>query len=677
MSEKIPYPALEKRIRELEKVEADLRLKNDIVAFCSSAIATWDLEGKMTYGNPAFMQKWGFNHSAEFVGLPFWDFWLVADRLDEITAALLTVGSWSDEIQARKRNGAVFDVHVSASTIYDDDGRPAALMSASIDISEIYKDGKPHSIMGTAGDITERKRTEEALRKSEEQYRFLVETADDIIWTFDLTSMTYTYCSKSVEHILGYQAEEALGYGLDVIFEAETQKRVVDAFSKVVTGETKSERILLEAEHRHRNGSPVWLEINAVLHRDSENTPVAFTGVSRDITGRKHAEKFMRQAYKMKAIDTLAGGIAHEFNNMLGIILGNAELAVDDIDPTHPVKEYLDEIENASLRAKEVVRKLMRVARKGPTMRKPLRISQIVQETVSLLRRMIPASISIRSSIRCQSETILADSTEMHQIIINLCNNAVHAVGQNAGVIEIDLTAVTLDGPELARYEGLRGGDYVKLALQDTGDGIAPEIMDRVFDPYFTTKDVHEGLGMGLAVVHGIVKQHDGAIHIESVPGNGTRVEVLFPQIAAEHESEMTQAVPRQTGSERILLVDDEPSVLKTARRIIERYGYYVVAKLSSLESLAMFTAAPDQFDLVITDMAMPDMPGDALAREIIRIRPDIPVMLCTGHSDYMDAETARRSGIRAFVMKPFNRQDLAATIRDVLDRGQADANDK
>ena len=386
--------------------------------------------------------------------------------------------------------------------------------------------------------------------------------------------------------------------------------------------------------------------------------------IAMDITQMKAMETELRQAHKMEAVGTLAGGIAHEFNNLLGIIVGNSELALDDVPEPHPARASLAEIKTASLRARDVVGQLLSFSRKTEVEKKPVIVAPIVAESMQLLRASIPAVVEIRSHIAAKDAAIMADPTQIQQIIINLCTNAAHAMEERGGILEVRLAQTQLPaGP----------GRYVRLSVSDTGQGIAPEIIDRVFDPYFTTKGVGKGSGMGLSIVHGIVMNHDGAISIESEPETGTTVSIVFPICeTAVHENADGEGAVIGGGSERILYVDDEAQIANTGRQILQRLGYSVTTQTSSEQALALFQARPGEFDLVITDMTMPDMTGDLLAAEIMKIRPDMPVILCTGYSKRMSGEAARKMGIKDFVRKPVGKADLARTVRRVLDEVKA-----
>ena len=437
------------------------------------------------------------------------------------------------------------------------------------------------------------------------------------------------------------------------------------------TGEKQSIDLPLKREKE----SPLWVRADIEADRDETGAVIQWRMVLVDITERMRAEKErtqledkLRQAQKMESIGTLAGGIAHEINNILGIIIGNAELALDDVPEWNPAKDCLKEIRAASLRAKDVVRQILSFARKTLASRKPLRISTIIKESLKLIRATIPASIDIRQESLCDSEMILANPTEINQILMNFCSNSVHAMEEETGILEVRLETAVLNDRTAARYEDLTAGEYVKLTVKDTGKGIDPEIMDRLFDPYFTTKDVDKGLGMGLAVVFGLVKKHDGAIKIMSEVGEGTTAEVLFPITEVQAEVEVKESEDLPTATERILLVDDEASLVKMVKQMLKREGYEVVGKTSSTEALRLFQEESGKFDLIISDIAMPDMPGDRLAQELIKIRPNIPIILCTGHSDRIDEDKAKDLGIKAYAMKPLDKAKFTKMVRRVLD---------
>jgi len=400
-----------------------------------------------------------------------------------------------------------------------------------------------------------------------------------------------------------------------------------------------------------------------------------FAAVFTDITDKKLAEEErerleeqLRQSHKMEAIGTLSGGIAHDFNNMLGIILGNTELAIDDVPEWNPAWLNLEEIKIASFRAKDVVRQLLSFARKTDQKRKPVKINPIITDVLKLLRSSIPTSIEIRSNIPKESQIIFADPTQINQVMINLCTNAAQAMEEDGGILEISLDSMTLD-ESTAQPNALSLGQYVKLTVNDTGHGIAPEIKDRIFDPYFTTREFGKGSGMGLAMVHGIVMNHDGVITVESEVGKGTTFNIFFPIVSREPVPEITIDEDLPTGKERMLFVDDEESIVKMGRQRLERLGYKVESTTSPIEALELFRSKPDQFDLVITDLTMPKMTGDKLVKEILNIRSEMPIILCTGFSEKVNGEKAKEIGAFGYIEKPVDKRDLAVAVRRVLDK--------
>ena len=507
-------------------------------------------------------------------------------------------------------------------------------------------------------EIDERKQVEEAMRESEEKYRNLFELESDALAIVKKETGNMLDVNKTFIELYGYSKEEILKMKYtDFSEEPEITKPATS---------TPVPYIPIRY-HRKKDGTVFPTEITSSVFRYQEEDVII--AAIRDISERIRLEDRLRRAHKAEAIGTLAGGIAHEFNNILGIIIGNTELAISDVPEWNPAKDCLKEIRTASLRATDVVRQIMSFVRKTAATRKPINISSIVIESLKLMRASIPTSVEIRQEILCQSEMILANATEISQILMNLCSNSAHAMEDETGILEVKLETVVLNDRSAVRYEDLEAGDYVKLTVKDRGSGIDSKIIDRIMDPYFTTKDVDKGLGMGLAVVFGLVKKHDGAIKFTSAVGKGTTAEVLFPVTKEKAETETKKNKASFTGTERILVVDDEASIVKMVRRTLEKQGYQVVGKTSSPEALRLFQTDSDQFDLVITDTAMPDISGDRLAKELIKIRADIAVILCTGHSDRIDEDKAKDLGISAYTTKPLDMGRFTKMVREILDK--------
>jgi nitrogen-specific signal transduction histidine kinase/ActR/RegA family two-component response regulator len=388
-----------------------------------------------------------------------------------------------------------------------------------------------------------------------------------------------------------------------------------------------------------------------------------------DSTDQKRLESQLRQAQKMEAIGTLAGGIAHDFNNILAAILMYAEMALRDIPETSPTHGDLEQVVGAAQRARDLVKQILVFSRqREEEKRHPVQLSPMIKETLKLLRASLPSTIEIRQSISRSDDWALADPTQIHQVLLNLCDNAAHAMAEKGGVLEVTLDHVELDRSTLTSHKKLKPGRFLRLGVSDTGHGIAPGNIQRIFDPYFTTKEPGEGTGLGLAVVHGIVERHDGAVMVQSRQGKGSKFEVFFPTI--EGSPAVSHHAPRALpgGTERILLVDDEEALLKGRKRTLENLGYQIVATRNGLEALDAFRTQPEGFDLVITDYTKPQMTGLKLAREIMRIRPDMPIILCTGSGTRDVHEQAAATGIREVAVKPFSLRDFAAVIRKVLD---------
>ena len=386
-------------------------------------------------------------------------------------------------------------------------------------------------------------------------------------------------------------------------------------------------------------------------------------------------EAQLRQSHKMEAVGKLAGGIAHDFNNILSAIIGYTELAIMDASDHEVITATLQKVITAAGRAKTLIQQILAFSRKAQQEMVALNLKPLIRESLDFLRATLPASIEIRSHFSFEQGVVMADPTQIHQVILNLCTNAAHAMRRTGGTLEVKLDLVDGAADKSLIVDGLPEGQYVKLTVGDTGHGIEPEIMDRIFEPFFTTKEPGEGTGMGLAMAHGIVRSHGGIIRVNSKLGQGTSFEVLLPLIAAETRIEPKSKVANMQGKESILFVDDEESLVDIGRKMLERLGYTVFTFTDSLEALEAVQSQRDTFDLVITDQTMPKMTGMDLAREIHRRQKELPVILCSGYTKSVSPETAREEGISAFLMKPLSLQDLAATVRKVLDgeSGMAD----
>ena len=385
------------------------------------------------------------------------------------------------------------------------------------------------------------------------------------------------------------------------------------------------------------------------------------------------SEKQLQQMMKLQAIGTLAGGIAHDFNNILFPIVGYTELTMDDIPEDSQARKNLEEILKATNRAKELVQQILTFSRQNSQERKPLKVQYLIKEVSKLLRATIPSSIEIECDIDDACGPIKGDPTQIHQVIMNLCTNAYHAMQETGGKLDVSLKEIHIGYEQSIERVGMKVGKHIELIVKDSGHGMEPQVMERIFEPYYTTKAQGKGTGLGLSVIHGIVKSHGGDITVSSLPGHGATFKVYLP-IIDEMEVKIAADEPpiAVNGKERILLVDDEEQIIDVEQQILERLGYHVTPKTDSQEALEEFAAQPDRFDLVITDMTMPKMTGDQLARRMMDIKPQIPVILCTGFNETISEEKALAMGIDKFVMKPIVKDELASTIRTVLDNRSA-----
>ena len=422
-----------------------------------------------------------------------------------------------------------------------------------------------------------------------------------------------------------------------------------------------------EVKLKKKDGNFFDGSVSAVAVKDASGQVKYYDGIIEDITGKRELELQLQQAQKMEAIGTLAGGIAHDFNNILSAIIGYTELSLDDIEKKPSLYQNLQEIFRASGRAKDLVKQILTFSRQAKQEIKPVQVKLIIKEAIKFLRASLPSTIEIRQKVESES-LVMADPTQIHQLLMNLCTNAGHAMREEGGILEIKLSDVTLENELTTEHSELKPGSYLELIISDTGYGMSENLLERIFDPFFTTKEKSEGTGMGLSVVHGIVGSYGGKIIVNSQLGKGSTFKIYLPSVKREMIPTLIPDKSIPIGNERILFIDDEPALIKIGKKMLESLGYKVTGRTSSIEALELFKSKADSFDLVITDMTMPHMSGDELAKEMININPEIPIILCTGYSTQINQQQALSMGIRAFVSKPVLKLDIAETIRKIFD---------
>lgn len=506
------------------------------------------------------------------------------------------------------------------------------------------------------------------LQASERRYRELFEETHDMVFITSTDGKILDINPAGIS-LLGFSSKsDALGVDIETDLYVNPKDR------STYINEIKQKGFVEEYEInlKRKDGEKISVLVTASLVTDEEQGIDLIRGILRDITEKKKLQQQLEQSQKMEAIGTLAGGIAHDFNNILGVIGGYLDLTVTELEEGTAVRKNIDRVIASTNRAKDLVKQILTFSRRDSRDIRPLRISLIVKEALKLLRSTLPATIEIRQDIKAETGIVLAEPTQIHQVMMNLCTNAAHAMRESGGVLEVKLAEVELDEDSAAGYNDAAPGRYLRLTVSDTGHGIVPDIIKRIFDPYFTTKNPGEGTGMGLAVIHGIVKSLDGEITVSSEPGSGTTFHVILPASRDAEETYDVEGLKEESDvprgkNERILLVDDEYLLVNVGQRLLEMIGYRVATATNGFEALAAFQEEPGEFDIVITDFTMPRMTGVQLSKKLLDIRPDIPIILCTGFSESVTADQAIKLGIRKLLFKPIDRDTMAHAIRDVL----------
>ncbi len=532
-------------------------------------------------------------------------------------------------------------------------------------VPPVIKDETIAGMLENAKEITARKRAEEALHKERNFVDNLFNTVQSAILVLDTQGRIVRF-NRCMEEILGCALADVRGKDwFSTFLPVEDRTRIRDSFLKAAADIQNGSNV---SPILKKDGSQCEIEWHNQTLKDRDGNDIGLLAVGSDLTDRKKMEARLRQAQKMEAIGNLASGIAHDFNNILFPIIGMSEMLLEDLPPGSLEYENAQEILSAGKRGSDLVKQILSFSRQNEHKMMPVRIQQILKEVLKLSRSAIPSNIEISQNIQSDCGLVMADPTQLYQIAMNLITNAYHAVEPADGKISVQLKETELVSDDLANIP-LKPGRYAVLSVSDTGCGIDPAVINKIFEPYFTTKAKGKGTGLGLAVVYGIIKKYEGDIKVYSEIGKGATFIVYIPLIRKSPDAISAEKVESyKTGTEKILLVDDEAPVARLEKQMLERLGYQVSSRLSSVDALEAFRANRDVFDLVITDMTMPNMTGDQLAKELISIRPDIPVVICTGFSERISQDRAAAMGVKGFLMKPIVKLEMARMVRKVLD---------
>ena len=635
----------------LQKSEEKYRLLSENVR---DVIWTRDMNLRLTFVSPSIMEQQGYTVEEAIVRTPE-ETWTPGSLkfVQKVLIEELEVEKKEKKNLSRSRTLEVEVKCKDGSTIWTE-----AKMSFLRD-----QNGRPTGIIGVTRDISERKQAEEAMRESEEKYRTVLEANPDPLVVYDMEGKVI-YFNPAFTRVFGWTLTERLGKKMDVFVPKEAWRETKMMIEKVQAGERFFN---IETRRYNNKGEIIPVSVSGAIYKDKNGDPIGSVINLRDISHQKKLEAQLQQAQKMEAIGTMAGGIAHDFNNILASVIGYTELALDGEEKGTFQYKNLQEVLSAGNRAKDLVKQILTFSRQVDQEQKPIQIKPHIEEALKMIRASIPSIIDIEQDLQSDA-LIMADPTQIHQILMNLCANAAHAMENNGGRLTVSLMDVDLDSDFISGHPNLKPGSYINLMVTDTGHGISSNVMEKIFDPFFTTKEKGKGTGLGLSVVHGLVRSSGGDIFVDSELGKGATFNIYLPVIRGRFQLEDSAERPVPTGTERILFIDDEPVIMEMGRQILGSLGYSVIARNSSIEALELFKEKKGSFDLVITDMTMPHMTGERLAENLMQIRPDIPVILCTGFSSMIDEQKALGMGIRAFVSKPVLKRELAETIRKVLD---------
>jgi PAS domain S-box-containing protein len=691
--------AMRKSVRDAEQArrdaEAELRLKQELCAVLLAttrrmvftfALTPDGLPGRLTDANDAMCRNLDYDRDA-LLNLTPMDIGLVAAPASMPGFTRTQLATVSDaEIDERRHAFATRDAQTMVKHILDEThaaydrtfvSRSGRRIPVHITACRLNKSGEP-SIVCMAEDISERQETERALRESEGRFQDVFTNSPIGMALYD-ADRSLVMVNRACLSMLGIpdrteftkfnlfdnpflpgDIRQAMQRGDSCRYEGSIDFEQVRAQSLFVTGKRGQAHFDIQVT-------------NLGLDRDFK--PQGYLAQLQDITKRVKAEsalhqseRQLRQAQKMEAIGTLAGGIAHDFNNILTPILGYTEMTLYSCDKDNPIREYMQEVLKASHRAKDLVNQILTFSRQSDKEGRPIRVTPIVKEVLKLIAATTPPNIEIQRVLKTDQDVVIAEPTQLHQVLMNLCTNAIHAMESGGGVIEARMMDFVIGSRAKSEFPQLEPGRYLRLSVKDTGSGMTQATLDRIFEPFFTTKESGKGTGMGLAVVHGIVSSLHGTIAVDTEVGKGSTFHVILPVVEQEEARGAAMDEPLPSGHECVLYVDDSKEIAALAQRMLSALEYTPVVVNSAAEALDLFKRNPDRFDLVITDQVMAGMDGIDLARELLSIRKDIPIVLCTGYSESVSRQDVEAVGIRGFMSKPISMRDLAEAVRRTLD---------
>ncbi len=651
MAEKPTYEELEKKIEHLENVIADLRSQDyrDLVENLNDVVYSVNGDGVIAFMSPPVESVLGYKND-EIAGRQYGEF-VHPDDLELLDRSL------SDILEGRAH-----------PTEYRVRTKAMGYRWVRTSSKPIFENGDFAGLRGVLTDIDERKKAEMALRESKQRFQKVFDDQMDAIFILNSEfPARVVEANQAATAIFGYRQGEMIGETVDMLHVDESHRK---AFQTKLYSAIQKDGHLKDFEFamKRKSGSVFPSEHSVFELKDDAGARTGWVSIVRDLTERKQIENRLRHAQKMESLGNLAGGIAHDFNNILYPVVGLSELLIEDLPKGSLERENAYEIFKAGKRGGELVRQILAFSRQAEHKTLPVRVQKILKEALKLARASIPSNIEIIDDIDADCGMVIADPVQLHQVAMILITNAYQAVERSGGRISVKLAETRLpdEGGENGR---LVPGRYAKLEVADDGCGMTSEILGRIFEPYFTTRQKGKGSGLGLAVAYGIVKEYRGEIKVQSEPGKGSTFCVYLPLIEKKRGGDSAESSgPAETGNERVLLIDDEKAIISMECQMLERLGYRVTCRTNGLDALDAFRISPDSFDLVVTDMAMPGMTGDRLAMELKKIRPDIPVIVCTGFSERIDPEKSQAAGIAKLLAKPVGKSELAAAVRKVID---------